>query len=109
MQDGVENTRLEAKAKDTKKNPGPRTAFSEDRPSRGQEHRRKCSPNEKEVFKNFFRRSPKEETKKGFCKFSARFLAFYYLILTVQKKVLSSSQGQGNFRELEASRQRPKS
>ena len=41
---GVEDTRLEAK--ETKK------SEAKDRPSRGQGHRRKCSP-EKKVFKNF--------------------------------------------------------
>ena len=43
------------------------------------------------------------KTKKGLRKFSARFLAFFNKISTVQKIVLSSSRGQGNFRELEAS------
>ena len=50
--------------------------------------------------------APSEENKKGVCKFSARFLAFSNEISTVQKIVLSSSQGQGNFRVLEASRSR---
>ena len=55
---------------------------------------------------NFFWRSPKEENKIGLRKFSARFLAFSNKIFTVQKIVLSSSRGQGNFRGLEASRPR---
>ena len=38
-----------------------------------------------------------EENKKGVRKFSARFLAFSNEISTVQKIVLSSSRGQGNF------------
>ena len=44
--------------------------------------------------KNVFRRSPMAENKKGLRKFSARFLSFS----TVQKIVLSSSRGLGNFR-----------
>ena len=48
------------------------------------------------------------KTKKGRRKFSARFLAFFNQISTVQKIVLSSSQGQGNFRGLEALRPRPR-
>ena len=50
--------------------------------------------------------APSEENKKGVCKFSAKFLAFSNEISTVQKIVLSSSRGQGNFRVLEASRSR---
>ena len=42
-----------------------------------QGHRRKCF-SKKRSSKIFFRRSPKEENKKGLCKFSARFLAFSY-------------------------------
>ena len=52
--------------------------------------------------------APIEENKKGVRKFSARFLAFSNKISTVQKIVLSSSRGQGNFRGLEASRPRPR-
>ena len=63
---GVEDTRLEAKAKDTKKIRGqgqpfrgqnlsrPRTGMLE---AKDQGHRRKLSP-KKKVFKIFFRRSP---------------------------------------------------
>ena len=61
----------------------------------------------KKVFKIFF---PGDfhlrKTKKGVHKFSARFLALSNKISTVQKIVLSSSRGQGNFRGLEASRPR---
>ena len=73
----------------------------------------------KKVFKKFFKQSQKKGlqkfcssdfhlkiTKKGLRKFSARFLAFSNKISTVQKIVLSSSRGQGNFRGLEASRPR---
>ena len=52
--------------------------------------------------------APIEENKKGVRKFFARFLAFSNKISTVQKIVLSSSRGQGNFRGLEASRPRPR-
>ena len=44
------------------------------------------------------------ENKNGVREFSARFLAFS----TLQKIVLSSSRGQGNFRGLEGSRPRPR-
>ena len=49
-----------------------------------------------------------EENKKGIRKFSARFLAFSNNISMIQKIVLSSSRGHGNFRGLEASRPRPR-
>ena len=62
----------------------------------------------KRSSKIFFRRSPNEENKNSLQKFSARFLAFSYKIFTVQKIVLSLSGGQGNFREPEASRSRPR-
>ena len=52
--------------------------------------------------------APIEENKKGVRKFSARFLVFSNEISTVQKIVLSSSRGQGNFLGLEASRPRPR-
>ena len=52
--------------------------------------------------------TPKEENKKVVRKISASFLAFSNKISTVQKIVLSSSRGQGNFRGLEASRPRPR-
>ena len=52
--------------------------------------------------------APTEENKKGVRKFSARFLAFSNEISTVQKIVLSSSQGQGYFRGLEPLRSRPR-
>ena len=55
-----------------------------------------------------FAYAPNEENKKGVRKFSARFLTFSNKILTVQKIVLSSSRGQGNFWGLEASRPRPR-
>ena len=68
---GVEDTRLEAKAKDTKKIRGqgqgqpfrgqnlskPRTGMLEAK-AKDQGHRRKCSPKKKKSSKIFFRRSP---------------------------------------------------
>ena len=54
---------------------------------------------QKNSSKFFFRRSPKKEV------FETIFQAFYK-ILTIQKIVLSSSKGQGNFRGLEALRPR---
>ena len=59
---GVEDTRLEAKAKDTKKNPRPRTAYprtdtleAKDRNARGQGPRTQAQvfSNKKKVFKKF--------------------------------------------------------
>ena len=108
----IEDTRLEAKAMDTKKISRPRTSTKEQR------HRGKCSQKKKsskffraisknmdlqnfflakKVFKKIFRRSPREENKKGLRKFYVRFLAFFNKILMVQKIVLSSSRGEGNF------------
>ena len=88
---------------------------TKDRPSRGQ--KQECSRprtkdtsagvlRKKKYSKIFFRRSPKEENKKGLRKVSARFMAFINISLTIQKRVLFSSRGQGNFRGLEASRPR---
>ena len=96
---------------------------------KNQGHRRECSP-KKRSTKFFFKKKvifqtiskrrkkgpqkfflgdlQKRKTKKVFAKFSARFLAFSNKILTVQKIVLFSSRGQGNFRGLEVSRPRPR-
>ena len=63
---------------------------------------------ERSSKKFFFRRFSLEENKKGLRKFFARFLALFNKISTVQKIVLSSSQGQGNFQGLEASKPRPR-
>ena len=60
----------------------------------------------KKSSKFFFRRSPIAENKKRLHKFFARFLTFSNKILMVQKIVLSSSRGQGNFRGLKASKPR---
>ena len=74
---GVEDTRLEAKAKNTKKIRGqgqpfrgqtlsrPRTGMLE---AKDQGHKRKCSPKKKRSSQKFFRRSPKKKKKKVFTK-----------------------------------------
>ena len=70
--DGIEDTRIEAKAKD-KKTPRPTTALqrtdpleAKDRNARGQGQRRKCSPKKrkKRSSKEFFRRSHKNRSSK---------------------------------------------
>ena len=100
---GFEDTRIEANAKDTKKNswPRPSTAFprtdtleAKDRNARGQGqgHKRKCSSKKKNrSSQKFFKRSPQKDV------FQKIFQALHE-ILTIQKIVLSSSQGQANFR-----------
>ena len=92
----------EAKAKDS---------LSEDRHSRGQGQ--ECSrprtkdtsasapPQKKRFSQKFFKRSLQKNV------FQKIFQALHE-ILTIQKIVLSSSRGQGNFRGLEASRPRPR-
>ena len=126
---GVTDTRLEAKAKDTKKIRGqgqgqpfrgqtlsrPRTGMLEAK-ANDQGHKRKCSPKKKKKKKKvldfsgylkkkssqkFFKRSPQKNV------FQKIFQALHK-ILTIQKIVLSSSRGQANFRGLEASRPRPR-
>ena len=63
----------------------------------------------KKVFKKFYSGDfHLRKTKQGLPKFSARFLALSNKISTVKKIVLSSIQGQGNFRGLETSRPRPR-
>ena len=128
--DGVEDTRLEAKAKDTKKIRGqgqgqpfrgqnlsrPRTGMLEAK-AKDQGHKRKCSPKKKKVFTKIFQAISKKK-KKVFTKifqaistkknvFQEIFQALHK-ILTIQKIVLSSSRGQASFRGLEASRPRPR-
>ena len=118
---GVEDTRLEAKAKDRpSQGHGPRTqtqVFSKKKRRsskfffwRSQKKGlQKIFSGEKGLQKFFFRRPLLEETKKkvfadfpqGFWRFPTKF--------SDSKIVLSSSRGQGNFRELEASRPRTSS
>ena len=97
-----------------KKNPRPSTALlravpleAKDRNARGQGqgHRRKCSP-KKKFSKNFFRRS--WGNKKMVSQIFREVSGVFQKISTVRKLVLSSSQGQGNFRELEASTSKPR-
>ena len=105
--------------------PTPRTALSrtdplepKDKNARGQgprtQCRGSCSPKKKRSLKSFSGDLKKRKglqkffsgdlqlrkTNKGRRKFSARFMAFSNKISTVQKIVLSSSRGQGNFEDL---------
>ena len=91
----MEDTRLEAK--DTKKSKA-KDSLSEDRHSRGQGHKRKCSP-KKRSSQKFFKRSPQKNVFK-------KIFQALHKILTIQKIVLSSSRGQANLQGLEASRPR---
>ena len=126
---GVEDTRLEAKAKDTKKIRGqgqgqpfrgqtlsrPRIGMLEAK-AKDQGHKRKCSPKKKRFSQKFFKRSQKKKKRfsQKFFKRSPQKNVFQKIfqplhkILTIQKIVLSSSRGQANFRGLEASRPRPR-
>ena len=107
----------EAKAKDS---------LSEDRHSRGQGQ--ECSRprtkdtsasalQKKKVFTKIFQTISKNKKKRSSQKFFKRspqknvfkkIFQAHHKILTTQKIVLSSSRGQANFRELEASRPRPR-
>ena len=112
---GVEDTRLEAK--DTKKNPRPWTDTLEAKVrnarGQGQGHKRKCSP-KKMSSQKFFRRSQKKRSSQKFFIRSPQKNVFQKIfqalhkILTIQKILLSSSRRQANFRQLEASRPRPR-
>ena len=127
---GVEDTRLEAKAKDTKKIRGqgqgqpfrgqklsrPRTGMLE---AKDQGHKAQVlSKKKKKVFTKIFQAiSKKKKKKRSSQKFFKRsplknvFQTIFqalHKILTFQKIVLSSSRGQANFRGLEASRPRPR-
>ena len=90
----------EAKAKNTLSRP--RTGML------GQGHKHKCSP-KKKVSKKFFQAISKKKVFKNFFQAffskqtsSKTFFQAIYKSSTTQKKVLSSSGGQGNFRGLEA-------
>ena len=115
---GVEDTRLEAKAKDTKKIRGqgqgqpfrgqtlsrPRTGMLEAK-AKDQGHKRKCSPKKKGHQKNFSGDLKKKGLHRNFSSnlhkntFSKKFFKIFF-----SKR--SSSRGQANFRGLEASRPR---
>ena len=133
---GVEDTRLEAKAKDTKKIRGqgqgqpfrgqtlsrPRTGMLEAK-AKDQGHKAQVlsKKKKKKVFTKIFQAISKKKKKKKKKRSSQKFFkrsplknVFQKLfqplhkILTFQKIVLSSSRGQANFRGLEASRPRPR-
>ena len=127
---GVEDTRLQAKAKDTKKIRGqgqgqpfrgqtlskPRTGMLEAK-AKDQGHKRKCSQKKKKGLHKNFSVDLKKKKKRSSQKFFKRspqknvFKKIFqatHKILTIQKILLSSSRGQANFRGLEASRPRPR-
>ena len=116
---GVEETRLEAKAKDTNKIRGQGQPF-EDRHSQGQGQ--ECSrprPRTKDTSASALQKKKKRSSQKflGDLKkkkrspqknvFQKIFQALHE-ILTIQKILLFSSRGQANFRGLEATRPRPR-
>ena len=125
---GVEDTRLEAKAKDTKKPEAmakAKDSLSEDRHSReakakDQGHKAQVlsKKKRKKVFTKIFQAiSKKKKKKRSSQKFFKRsslknvfqkIFQALHKILTFQKIVLSSSRGQADFRGLEASRPRPR-
>ena len=101
---GVEDIRLEAKAKDTKKIRGQGRGQTPSRPRTGMlEAKTKDTSasalQKKRSSQKFFKRSPQKNV------FQKIFHALHK-ILTIQKILLSSSRGQANFRGLEASRPR---
>ena len=132
---GVEDTRLEAKAKDTKKIRGqgqgqpfrgqtlsrPRTGMLEAK-AKDQGHKAQVlsKKKKKKVFTKIFQAISKKKKKKKkrssqkFFKRSSlknvfqKIFQALHKILTFQKIMLSSSRGQANFRGLEASRPRPR-
>ena len=129
---GVEDTRLEAKAKDTKKIRGqgqgqgqpfrgqtlsrPRTGMLEAK-AKDQGHKAQVlsKKKKKKVFTKIFQAiSKKKRSSQKFFKRSPlknvfqKIFQALHKILTFQKIVLSSSRGQANFRGLEASRPRPR-
>ena len=113
---GVEDTRLEAKAKDRKKIRGqgqrqpfrgqtlsrPRTGMLEAK-AKDQGHKAQVlsKKKKKRSSQKFFKRSPRKNVFQNI-------FQPLHKILTFQKLVLSSSRGQANFRGLEASRPRPR-
>ena len=109
---GVESRTQDSRPRTTtQKNPKPRTALprtdpleAKDRNARGQGQGSRTQAqvfSKKKVFKNFFQTYVLQykTSSKIFFRRSTKFQQF-------KKKVLSSSQGQGNFRRLEASRPR---
>ena len=85
VRSGVEDTRLEAKAKDTKKNPRPRTALPRTYPleaknknTRGQGSRTQAQEfsKKKDLQKNYLGVRRNKTSSKNFFKRSAKFLQF---------------------------------
>ena len=127
---GVEDRRLEAKAKNTKKfrnqgqgqtlsRPRPRTqtqVFSKKKEKGVQnffsgnlkKSLQKFFSCKKGLQKLFFRRSLLEETKKRSLQIFSKVSGVFQRNFNGSKIVLSSSRGQGIFRGLEASRPRPR-
>ena len=111
---GVEDKRLESKAKDTKKIRGqgqgqpfqeqtlsrPRTGMLEAK-AKDQGSSASAFQKKKRSSQKFFKRSPQKNVFQ-------KIFQPLHKILTIQKIVLSSSRGQANFRGLEASRPRPR-
>ena len=130
--DGVEDTRLEAKAKDTKKIRGqgqgqpfrgqtlsrPRTGINARGQGQGPRTQSQVLSKKKGLHKNFSgdlqNKNKKKRSSQKFFKRSPlknvfqKIFQALHKILTFQKIVLSSSRGQANFRGLEASRPRPR-
>ena len=109
--------------KNPRPRPWPRTAFprtdtldAKDRNARGQEPRTQAQvlSKKKGLHKNFSGDLQKKRSSQKFFKRSPRKHVFQKIfqalhkILTIQKLVLSSSEGQASFRGLEASRPRPR-
>ena len=126
---GVKDTRLEAKAKDTKKFRGQGQGQTLSRQGQGPRTQVQVF-SKKKVFKIFFRRSQKKglqnffsgkkglqkffsgdfhlrKRKKGLRKFSARFLALSNKISTVQKKCCPRAEDRAIFEDLRP-RSRPR-
>ena len=84
---GVEDTRLEAKAKDTKKIRGqgqgqPFRGQTLSRPRPRTQVQRKCSPKKKRSSRKFFKRTPKKKKKKVFTKIFHVIRTFLHVIRT---------------------------
>ena len=79
--------------------------------AKDQGHKRKCSQKKKRgLHKNFSgdlqKKKKKRSSQKFFRRSPQKIFQALHEILTIQKMVLSSSQGQANFRGLKASRPR---
>ena len=85
----------------TQKKSEARTAFlrTDTLEAKAKDQGRKCSPKKKRSSQKFFKRSPQKNVFQ-------KIFQPLHKILTIQKIVLSSCQGQANFRGLEASRPR---